>query len=358
VGPARAAAVDIGSTSVHLLVAEVSGHGLEPLLDVSELLGLGDRIEATGMLGRSGRGLLVATLVEYAASARALGVAPGAIVFAGTDPLRHAADGARACAEIERATGVAVHVLSQAEEGALTLLGVVGSRAPIDEVAVLDIGGGSTEIIVAGPEGIRSVVGLPIGASRLTAAVGAADPPSRADLAALRAEAGRAVAAGPDLPLDAVIAVGGTAYGLARVAAGPGGTERVLDRDRLRTVMALIATEPSAEVAARFGLNPRRAKVLPAGGAIVEALIERYGIERIEASEAGIRDGLVLAVARDGIAWRDRLGALGRPRSRVRGRRWSARVPAGTSVPPPHARAPRRSASGGPPRAPERPGSG
>jgi exopolyphosphatase/guanosine-5'-triphosphate,3'-diphosphate pyrophosphatase len=171
--------VDIGSTSVHLLVAEVSGDGIEPLLDVSELLGLGDRIEATGMLGRGGRELLVATLVEYAAAACALGVGPNAIVFVGTDPLRHAADGARVCAEIERATGVAVHVLSQAEEGALTLLGVVGSRTLTDEVAVLDIGGGSTEIIVAGPAGIDSVVGLPIGASRLTAFVGAADPPSR-----------------------------------------------------------------------------------------------------------------------------------------------------------------------------------
>jgi exopolyphosphatase / guanosine-5'-triphosphate,3'-diphosphate pyrophosphatase len=306
--------VDIGSTSVHLLVAEVSDEGLEPLVDVSELLGLGDRIEAIGMLGQSGRELLVATLVEYAASARAFGVAPGALVFVGTDPLRHAADGARACAEIERATGVAVHVISQPEEGALTLLGVVGSRTLSEEVAVLDVGGGSTEIIVAGPAGIRSVIGLPIGASRLTASVGAADPPSRADLAALRAEAGRVVATGPDLPLGVVIAVGGTAFGLARVAAGPGGTERVLDRDGLLTVMALVATEPSAHVAARFGLNPRRALILPAGGAIVEALIQRYGIERIEASEAGIRDGLVLALVRDGIAWRDRLGALSRPR--------------------------------------------
>lgn len=308
----RVAAVDIGSTSVHLLVAEVSDGGLEPLLDVSDLLGLGDRIEATGMLGPIGRQQLVGALVECAAAARELGVGVGAIVFAGTDPLRHAADGGRACAEIERATGVAVHVLSQREEGALTLLGVAGRGALEGEIAILDIGGGSTEIVLAGPGGIRSVVGLPIGASRLTAAVGASDPPSRTDLVALRAEAGRVVATGPDLRLGDVIGVGGTAYGLARVAAGSGGTERVIDRDGLRMVMGLVATEPSALVAARFELNPRRARILPAGAAIVEALIDRHRIERIEVSEAGIRDGLVLALVRDGPPWRDRLGALAR----------------------------------------------
>ncbi len=306
--PVRAAAVDIGSTSVHLLVAEVSGAGVEPLLDTSELLGLGGRIEADGMLGPAARRELVETLARYAAEARRLG--SSAIAFAGTDPLRHAADAARACRAIELATGVAVHVLDQGEEGALTLLGIAGGR-PLDRaLAVLDIGGGSTEIIVAGPDGIRQVVGLPIGASRLTASVGAGDPPSAADLAALRAEAARTVAAAPDLRLGDVVAVGGTAYGLARVAAGPGGVERVIDRDGLRRAMTMAASEPSARVAALIGLNPRRARILPAGGVIVEALMDRYRIERIDATEASIRDGLVLALVRDGPAWRDRLGAI------------------------------------------------
>jgi exopolyphosphatase/guanosine-5'-triphosphate,3'-diphosphate pyrophosphatase len=300
--------VDIGSTSVHLLVAEVSGAGVEPLLDTSELLGLGGRIEADSMLGPIARRELTEALELYVAEARRLG--SRVIVFVSTDPLRHAADAARACREIELATGVAVHVLDQGEEGALTLIGVTGGRHIEGDLAVLDIGGGSTEIVVAGPGGIREVVGLPIGASRLTASVGAGDPPSAADFAALRAEAGQRAAAAPDLQLRNVVAVGGTAYGLARVAAGPGRVERVIDRDGLRMVMALVATEPSALVAARFGLNPRRARILPAGAAIVEALIERYGIDRIEASEAGIREGLVLAVVRDGLAWRDRLGAI------------------------------------------------
>ena len=137
----RAAAVDVGSTSVHLLVAELSEDRLETVLDLSELLGLGETVERTGLLGPIARGDLVRTLAAYAAEARRLGAA--SIAFAGTDPLRHAADAARACVEIERDSGVPVHVLDQDEEGSLTLLGATGGSVHGD-VAVIDIGGGST----------------------------------------------------------------------------------------------------------------------------------------------------------------------------------------------------------------------
>jgi exopolyphosphatase/guanosine-5'-triphosphate,3'-diphosphate pyrophosphatase len=306
----RAAAVDVGSTSVHLLVADIdeaSGR-LEPVLDVSELLGLGARIEADGLLGRDARAELAATLAGYAAESRRLGAGP--IVFVGTDPLRHAADAARTCHEIELASGVPTHVLEQDEEGALTLLGVTGGRPPVRSLAVIDIGGGSTEIIVAGPEGIRRIVGLPLGASRLSHSVEVGDPPSPAELARLRVEAGRIVARAPDLSFDDVVAVGGTAYGVARLATPPSATVRVVDPAGLRVASALITTERSTALAELFALNPRRARILPAGTAILGALVERYGIERIVATEASIRDGLVRALVRDGDAWRDRLPSL------------------------------------------------
>lgn len=302
----RAAAVDIGSTSVHLLVADVSAAGLEPVLDLSELLGLGGRIEAHGLLGADAREELTRTLAGYADEARRLGAE--AIVFAGTDPLRHAADAARAAYRIELASGVPVDVLEQAEEGALTLLGVTGG-APHGDMAVIDIGGGSTEIVLAGPDGIRSIVGLPLGASRLSAVVGAGDPPSGKQVVALRREADRIVARAPDLVLGEVVAVGGTAYGVARVATGPGYGERMLDADGIALAVAISGRERSARVAELFGLNPRRARIMPAGAAILAAIAARYGIDRIRASEQGIREGLVRALIRDGSAWRDRLAA-------------------------------------------------
>jgi exopolyphosphatase / guanosine-5'-triphosphate,3'-diphosphate pyrophosphatase len=309
----RAAAVDVGSTSVHLLVASVEGTTgtLEPILDASELLGLGARIEADGLIGSEARATLAATLAGYARESRRLGAEWIALV--GTDPLRHAADAARTCHEVELATGVPIHVLEQDEEGALTLLGVTRGRPADRSLAVIDIGGGSTEIIVAGPEGIRQIVGLPLGASRLSASVGVGDPPSPADLARLRTEAGRIVAGAPDLAFEDVVAVGGTAYGVARLATPPSAVERVIDRAGLRVAGMLVSREPAAALAELFTLNPRRALILPAGTAIVEALVERYAIQRIVATEASLRDGLVRALVRDGDTWRERLPALGMP---------------------------------------------
>jgi len=308
----RAAAVDIGSTSVHLLVGEVAGGELRPLLDLSELLGLGARIEAEGLLGPVVRAELAEVMAGYAAEARRLYA--DEIVFVSTDPLRHAADAARAAHEIEGAARVPVHVLDQAEEGALTLLGVAGYGRHGD-LSVVDIGGGSTEIVLAGPNGIRKVVGLSLGASRLSAVVDPDDPPTAGQVAALRDEVERVLAGAPDLELGEVVGVGGTAYGVARVATGPGFGERLVDRAGIDLAVAIAGRERSARVAELFGLNPRRARILPAGAAILDGIARRYGLERIRISEYGIREGLVLAAARDGLAWRDRLTATTRSES-------------------------------------------
>ena len=88
------AAVDVGANSVHLLVAVVTGRRLEPLVDESVFLGLGDRVDAAGTLGPAKRGELVAVLVRYAETARRLGA--GRIAFVGTEPLRRAGDAAAA----------------------------------------------------------------------------------------------------------------------------------------------------------------------------------------------------------------------------------------------------------------------
>jgi exopolyphosphatase / guanosine-5'-triphosphate,3'-diphosphate pyrophosphatase len=235
------------------------------------------------------------------------------IVFVSTDPLRHAADAPRAAREVEDAAGIAVHVLDQNEEGALTLLGVAGYGAHGD-LSVVDIGGGSTEIVLTGSTGIRAVVGLPLGASRLSAVVDPDDPPTAAQTAALRNEVDRVLVAAPDLELGEVVFVGGTAYGVARVATGPGYGERLVDRDGIDLALAIAGRERSAQVAELFGLNPRRARILPAGAAILDGIARRYGLERARVSEYGIREGLVLAAARDGLAWRDRLTETARPR--------------------------------------------
>ncbi|MFZ5852957.1 MAG: hypothetical protein ACOYXS_00435 [Chloroflexota bacterium] len=301
------AAVDVGSTSVHLLVAHVDRHVIRPLADDSVLLGLGGRVEETGYLGASTRAGLAAVLADDAVRARALGADP--VVFIATEPLRRAADAARAVVEVERESGVALHVLSQVEEAWLTLIGVTGGRPVTARLSVVDVGGGSTELVMAEPGRPVEVRGLPVGAARLLAEIVHADPPRPAELAQLRATARRQLAAIPTLGGAEIVAVGGTASNLLKIVAG-GRVDRRLTRARLAEAFELLGRERSDVLAPRYGLREIRARLLPAGAAILEALLELGGAEEISVSEAGIREGAVLAASHDPIAWRDRLARL------------------------------------------------
>jgi len=299
-------AVDCGANSVHLLVAVVAGHRLEPLVDESVFLGLGGAADR-GLLGEDAGGALVAALVGYAATARRLGAT--AIVAVGTDPLRRAADAARVVRDVERAAGLALHVLSHEEEAFLTLLGVTGGRRVMTETAVVDVGGGSSEMVLVGPGREARAFGLPVGGARLTDLLVTADPPTDAEVASLRQAAREQLALAPDASPHELVAVGGTASNLLRVLPAAS-LDRTLTRRRLADAMAVLQAEPAAVASERHAINPIRARILPAGAAILEAILGRYGLARLHVSEAGIREGAVLAVSHAGPAWRDRLGPL------------------------------------------------
>jgi exopolyphosphatase/guanosine-5'-triphosphate,3'-diphosphate pyrophosphatase len=302
-----AAAVDVGSTSVHLLVASVLGHEIEPIADDSVFLGLGARIQAVGHLGSETRAQLVAALATDAERARALGAT--AITFVGTEPMRRAADAARVVDEVALASGVPLHVLTHEEEAYLTLIGVTSGRPLTGPLAVVDIGGGSTEIVTARPGGPVEAQGLRIGAGRLAAETLHDDPPDRGEIAALRVAARRWIESIPELAHSTLVAVGGTASNLLKVLPSipPDGT---LTRERLDEAIEALAVAPASEVAARHGINAARARILPAGAALLEAILDRASRDEIRVSEAGLREGTVLVTAHAGIAWRDRLTEL------------------------------------------------
>lgn len=302
-----AASVDVGSTSVHLLAASVRDHEVAPLVDESVFLGLGARVDAARHLGGAARAELAATLAGYAATARGLGASR--ILFVGTEPLRRAADARRLAAEVRSATGLDLVVASHEEEALLTLLGVTGGRPLVDEVAVVDIGGGSTEIAEAGPEHRVTVRALRLGAARLTASSVAHDPPLRAEIEALRAESRRVVAGLDGGAPRRLVGVGGTASNLLKVVPGAL-VDRRLSTARLEEALEILRSEPSTAASQRHAINLVRARVLPAGAAILEAILERFGLDELAVVEAGLREGAVLAATRDPIGWRDRLEEL------------------------------------------------
>jgi exopolyphosphatase/guanosine-5'-triphosphate,3'-diphosphate pyrophosphatase len=287
----------------------VTGRRVEPLVDESVFLGLGDRVDATGTLGPSKRGELVATLVRYAETARRLGAE--LIAFVGTEPMRRASDSASAVHEVGLATGVPLYVLDPREEAELTLVGVTLGRPIIRELAVVDVGGGSSQIALIGPDHPPASIGLRLGGARLTAAFVASDPPTEAEVDLLRAEAARVVAELPELRAAELIAVGGTASNLVKVLPAAA-LDRRLDRNRLAAALEVLRSEPSTSAAERHAINPTRARLLPAGSLILAAVMAHLGLEELAVSEAGVREGTVLAQAHAGRAWRDQLGMLAR----------------------------------------------
>jgi exopolyphosphatase/guanosine-5'-triphosphate,3'-diphosphate pyrophosphatase len=302
-----AAAVDIGSYSVHLLVARVHGHVLETLHDESAFLGLGRAIDETGGLGEA-RGALVETISGYAMRAWSLGATT--ITIVGTDPLRRATDSRQAIDEISASTGLDVNVLGHDEEVLVALVGVQAGRAILRDTALVDAGGGSTEVLAVGPAREPEAVGLPLGVTRLTGMYVDHDPPTDAEVAELLGHSLLEMAHAPLFSPAELVAVGGTARSLLRV--GPSLANRTLTHRRVRRALTLMTVAPAEVNAERYGIRLSRARVLAAGAAILLGALDRYRLDRLRVAAGGLREGMILAAARSGTGWRADLRDLAR----------------------------------------------
>ena len=214
--PSVGAAVDLGSNSVHLLAASIHGHQLRPLADESVFLGLGTTVDETAHLGADARATLTRELRRYADRARSLDAEH--ITFLGTEPIRRAGDATRIVMEVEAATGIALHVLSHEEEAYLTLIGVTGGLPTPAETLVVDIGGGSSEFCAIAPGGRPRAAGIQLGSGRLTARFATSDPIDTSAVAAMRAAADATVSRSLDVAPADLVAVGGTASNLLKIA--------------------------------------------------------------------------------------------------------------------------------------------
>jgi exopolyphosphatase / guanosine-5'-triphosphate,3'-diphosphate pyrophosphatase len=288
-------------------VAGILNHRIEPLADESVFLGLGDVAEAGGALGEEARRTLVDTLVRYDSLARDGGADD--ITFVGTEPMRRLADASRIVHEVAQATGVPLHVLGHEEEAFLMLIGVTEGRPVKHDLLVVDVGGGSSELAFVAPGRRAVAAGLRVGATRLTGQFVKADPPDPGELAALRAAAAEAVAAAPSSRPAEVVLVGGPASNLLKVVPEGLASRRLTPGD-LEAAFRLAASTTSDDIAAGKGLRPARARILGAGAAIVEAIMNRYAVAEVRVADGGVREGTVLAVAQAGRGWRDQLEQL------------------------------------------------
>lgn len=311
--PTVGAAIDVGSNSVHLLVAEVGDGPLLLRRDKSLLLGLGARVDLEGHIGADDGAAALEALMGYVAAAH--DESADWVVLLGTEPLRRAADRTAFGRAVEAAVGLPLHVLSHDEEALLTVLGVFGESGVAQEpTLVLDIGGGSSELVLLEP-GADPVVGvLPVGSARLTAAHVEDDPPTAAEVEALRAQAHHLVAGMPTgRPVRGVV-TGGSGTNLLQLLRRADGLDPDaglhIDRERARRAVDLVMSRPAAELAHDAGLRERRILQMAAGASLIEAALDCYGLDRFEASEASLREGAVLARAHAGTSWREQLASL------------------------------------------------
>jgi exopolyphosphatase/pppGpp-phosphohydrolase len=305
------AAIDVGSNSVHLLVADVGHDGIAARHDESQHLGLGAHVDLEGHIGATAGAGALEVLTAYVATAR--DASAEWIVLMGTEPLRRAADRSAFCREAHAVVGVPLVILSYEEEALLTVLGVFGGRPVGEPTLVLDIGGGSSELVIVEP-GADPVVGvLPVGSARLTAAHVEDDPPTEPEVEALRAEASHLVAGMPAGRPERGIVVGGSGSNLLHlVSKFDGPTEGVdrIDRERARRAVDIVMSRPSAQLAADVGLREGRILQMAAGASLIEAALDCYQLDHLQASDASLREGAILARHLAGEEWRASLGSL------------------------------------------------
>lgn len=308
VAPARIGAVaDIGSNSIHLLVAVTDGLRLGSLTDESSPSELGRLVERRGEIGAKATSDVIEVLDRF--HSRAIRLGARSLTVVATEPLRRASDRSAVIKEIRSRLGLEPLVLEHEEEGFLTVLGLIHPHDRSTPLLVGDIGGGSTEIVRLSPGRAPVAQGFSIGSARLMARVGYADPPKLREWRALRDQAQTVfshLAAGDAARL---VLVGGTATRLLKLVPETLLTHSVRPND-LRSMGERLASLSAAEIAGAYAISERRARLLPAGLSILEALLQQTGVTDLAVDRGGIREGVIVAEARGGSTWRAALSDL------------------------------------------------
>jgi exopolyphosphatase / guanosine-5'-triphosphate,3'-diphosphate pyrophosphatase len=307
----RVAVVDIGTNSTRLLVADVHPDGSITELDRrTRVTRLGDGVDASGVLSEAAIARVLATLDDYAAVIEELGAQARPAVL--TSAVRDAANGQEFVATVERRYGLEARAIAGSEEAQLSFLGATSDRDPSDQTPtlVIDVGGGSTELILGAGRMVEFFVSLQAGAVRQSERHLTHDPPTLSELAAVGADVAslidREVPEAVRRGAARAIAVAGTATSCAAIdqALDPYDATRVHGYHlELTTLKLLLARLASLDLASRRkvrGLHPDRAPTIVAGVIILIRVLEAFELGGFEASENDILRGV--ALRRAGVA--------------------------------------------------------
>jgi len=294
----RVAAVDLGTNSTRLLVADVENGRLDEVSRRLTITRLGEGVDERRRLLPVPIARVRNCLAEYRRELESLG-AERTLCIA-TSSVRDAENGEAFLGEVEWSYGFATRLLSGEEEAAMMIRGVTSGRPPLDGVLVVDIGGGSTELVLAETGDVAFSTSLDVGCVRITERFLGSDPPSRPELAAAGAYVRSLL---PELTATAAIGVAGTVTTLATLDLGD--SEYAPERTHGHR-MPLASVEEQLERLAAMttdervgvpGIEPGRAPVIVAGIVVLREVMRAYGLEEIEVSERDVLHGAAFAAA-------------------------------------------------------------
>jgi exopolyphosphatase/guanosine-5'-triphosphate,3'-diphosphate pyrophosphatase len=287
----RVAAVDLGTNSTRLLVADISNGSVDEIARRLQITRLGEGVDERHRLLPLPISRVRNCLSEFRRELESLG-AERTLAIA-TSAFRDAENGEAFLGEIEWSYGFETQLLTGHEEALLTFRGVTAGREVENGTLIVDVGGGSTELVLGGPGGVSFHTSLDLGCVRMTERYGD-------DLEACAAQVRSAL---PDLEPRSAIGVAGTVTALAALDLGLVEYDaeqvhgHVLSREAVEEQLERLAALPLEERRRVPGLEPERAPVIVAGAVIVREVLARYGLDSLEASERDILDGAALAAA-------------------------------------------------------------
>lgn len=292
------AAADIGSNTLHLLVAEATGKGLKRMVNESEWLSLGEVVAQEGSIPPA----LVERLLETLKSFKRLAEAAKAeelYVFA-TEAMRRAKNCEQVLERVQKEVGLKIELISPRREAELGLRGAMIDTRPHSPHLMVETGGGSVQAAFCRGHEITDEVSLRIGTGVLISKGQVSYPirPSHVDrMRLIIAEALEANLA-DEYKVRTMISCGGVARGIWR-AMHPDG-DRMLHLEDLQYLIWDASRLDVPTIAARYGVKAKRAGTLLPGALIYEAFLIRFGIEEFEVSQYGVREGAVLESASRG----------------------------------------------------------
>ncbi|MFP4311668.1 MAG: exopolyphosphatase [Nitriliruptoraceae bacterium] len=302
------AAVDVGSNSVRLLLVDADGHRITRVMEITRLAA---GVDATGHLDDAALARTLETISRFRDRWSDAGVTDR-VRIAATSAVRDACDRERFFAGVREVAGVDAEVLTGEQEAAFAFAGAAGAVEVARPTAVVDIGGGSTELVIGDTAGqVVGSVSLQLGCVRVTERHLASDPPLPAQLAAARAmvaeqlDHAERILAAQGVALDAVASLVGVAGTATTLGAIHLGLDRY-DEDRIHgTRLPLAALEAiAADLVARTAaqraelgpVQPGREDVLHGGALVLLETLQRTGLDEVVISEADNLDGLVASL--------------------------------------------------------------